>query len=74
MAAAAWLGGPPFSCHSNFFFENVVKPLVLATFFANVEAERPRRSLKQPLVNVRTPTAAKASLFGEFYRKYTLQT
>ena len=55
VAATALVERPPFSCHSNFFFGIVVKPMVLGTFLAGVEAERPRRLPKQPLLHVRTP-------------------
>ena len=40
VAAASVMGGPPFSSHSNIFFENVVKLMVLATFCMQAEARR----------------------------------
>ena len=49
VAAAPLVDRAPFSSHSNFFFVNVVKPMVLATFWMISEArnpEEPSTSLK----------------------------
>ena len=57
-----WCGRPPFSSHSNFFFVNVVKPMVLATFFEFWGArrvafrDRPFNKRENPIVQ---------ALFGE---------
>ena len=40
VAAAALMGGPSRCSHSNFIFANVVKPMILATFFVDVKAAR----------------------------------
>ena len=55
VAAKRWVGLPPHCSYSNIIFENVVEPMVLATFFVDAGPGRPRRSSKQPLVSARTP-------------------
>ena len=49
VAAARVVGGPPFSGHSK-KNANVVKPMVLATFFVDVETARGQPPLTQPLM------------------------
>ena len=41
VAATALTDRPPFSCHSNFIFINVVKPMVLSTFDAVLGGDLP---------------------------------
>ena len=59
MAAAALCGLPSRCSHSITFFENIVKPMVLATFFVNVEAAlwgKIETSLYYPWESLRSET------------------
>lgn len=64
VAAAACIGGTTALQPQQHFAENVVKPMVLAKEFVNVDAARARRSPERPLLHVRTPTVR--DMFGEY--------
>ncbi len=64
VAAEPCFGLPPFSCHSNFFFEKAVKPMLLATFCVNAESMELRVPLLA-LYSARTPTVWR-HVWGKF--------
>ena len=68
VAAAALVGEPPNCSHRNCIFENVVKPVVLATFFVDVDAAMGGEHRDWHLLSVRTPQSK--ALFGEFAKDH----